>query len=192
MPRGKSKKKRVTFKLPPQQRHALSVSYTRYVPPAHPPPREQAARWRRVVQVTENLTQDSSNPWKGVANVSPSSFFVSTTSLTGFDAFFLHRVTVWTGVVVPASGQTVWPTLSVRMADNNGQVQWPSYVDHAPSYNFRSRIGLNVPSHLSGPYMQNSTKRFIDIEVYNEGAQGRGEKTVGILTVVLEIDATFV
>lgn len=186
--RGNNSRGAPRARLAVEQKHAISVAYTRYVPPQNPLPRELAGRWRRVVQITKALTQDSTSAWKGIANVLPNEFFLAAASLSGFDAFYLHRVAVWSGVVVPASGQTVWPTLVVHLADFQGNLQWPSYIDHAPAYNHRARIGLNVPSHLAGPYLQNSTKRWLDIEAYQEGATG----SFTVQTVVIEIDATFV
>lgn len=187
-PRRRGRGRGRSRKLAPEQRRSMSVTYTRYVPPQAPPPRELAARWRRVVQTSVSLTQSSTSPSQGVADVLPNSFFISTTSLSGFDAFYLHRVSVWTGIVIPGSGRTVWPTLIVHMCDATGQQMWPSYVDHAPAYNRRARIGLHVPSHMSGPYLNNSTKRFVHVQAYNEGSTG----TFEVQTVVIEIDATFI
>lgn len=188
--RGRGRRGRGRRRLAPEQRHALAVTYTRYVPPLNPPPRELAAQWRRVLQDTLNLAQDSTNAWLCYVDVLPSALSSSTSTTSGFDAFFLHRVTVWSGVVVPASGQTVWPTIRVHMCDATGQQLWPSYIDHTGGYNRRARIGLHVPSHLSGPFLLNGTKRFMRVETYQESSVGEGN--FPIKTCVVEWDVTLV
>lgn len=139
------------------------------------------------MQVTTALAQSSSTTWQGIAEPLPSILFTTTTSLNGFDAVFIHRVSVWSEVVVPGNGQTVWPTLQVHMADPTGQLLWPSFNDHAPGYNLRARVGFHVPAHLSGPYLANSTKRFMQVQAYGADQSG----TFTVKTVTIEVEGTW-
>lgn len=187
MARQRRSKKTKSAKVPTTVKHEVSVTLTRYVPPLRPRPREQAFKVRRVLQRSVVCVQDSSDPTQANFSVTPSMFFNASYSTTGFEALFVHRVAIWTGIVVPGTGQTVFAGLRAYFNDLNGVSLYPDFKASAGAYNERARVGFYVPSHLSGPFKSNSTKDMINGQVYNESSQGN----FPVHTILCEIDATF-
>lgn len=183
MRRGRGKSR-----TPAHLRHDVAVTLTRYVPPPTPRPREQAAQWRRMVQGRFKLIQDSTAPEEAAVVIKPADWFVSTYSTTGFDAIFIHRVSVWSDLVVPASGQTVWPLILTYYKDPvTGQNVWPSYEGRSSGFNTRAKIGFYVPTHLSGPWPKGSSFGILDIR-----GIGPPGSNFSVEAVVVELDVTYV
>lgn len=177
-------------RIPSSLKHEISVTLTRYVPPVHPRPRESAFKVRRVLQQTFQLSQDSTSKWISKVACSPKDWIQSVYSTTGFDAIFVHRVSVWSDVVTPASGQTVFPTVKVWYNYPLGSRTYPNFEGRAGGYNERARVGFYVPAHMSGPFSANSTSRFLDVECYS-GELSSGKVNFPVQGCVIEVDLTF-
>lgn len=149
-----NRKRRVSRKKNPRQDE---YAITRYIPRADPPQRQRAPRVELCFSTYAAFTDNQVQPL-------PSIFFASEFSTSGFDAFILKRVAVWTEDVITAttSSSSTFsnPTAVVHHLLSDGTEVWPSYSDTAGTALGRARVGYHVPPHLSGPYLKNSTKGF--------------------------------
>lgn len=173
--------------LPAHLKHEVAVTLTKYVPPMRPWPREAAFKVRRVLQRSFKCVQDSSVETQGLFSTNPADWFNSEFSSSGFEFIFVHRVAVWSEIVVPGTGQTVFPTLIVYFNDTNGTSLYPDFRGSAGAYNERARVGFYVPSHLSGPFSKNSTKELVNGKVFNSYNVG----TFPVQSVLIELDITY-
>lgn len=176
--RGRGRGSRQTNRLPIQSKHDLSVTLTPYIPPVDPPQRNLKQKIRRVIQ--EGIGLASGGGGKAV-DVLPSTFFAAKFGLDGFTQFYLHRVSVWTSAEVTEAGASLMPSLQcIYYTPANVEV-YPSFIDDAPAYNYRAKVGFHVPVHLSGPYLKSSTTRFLYLLNSNSA----------VSSCLVEIDATF-
>lgn len=164
-------------RAPAQTRQAVSVTLTRYVPPAVPRPRERAPRFRVCLQLSVDLTGSGA---KEIAPL-PSLWFGSEYSTSGFDAVLFHRLAFWTVSVAPASGQDLFPEMTVHYRLSSGVETYPSYTAVAAGYNLAARLGFHIPSHMSGPYAKGSTTAFCRVSANDI-----------VTRVRIEADVTFI
>lgn len=178
---------RGNMRVSTQLKHEVAYTVSKYVPPLHPRPREEAFKVRRVLQLTYNLVQDSTTASRSNFSLQPKDWFTTSFSTTGFDMLFLHRVAIWSGIVVPGSGQTVFPVIVAYHNYPAGTQIYPNFRGTCGAYNERARVGYYVPSHLSGPYLSNATQAMITGYATNEASMG----TFTVKSITVEIDATF-
>lgn len=171
-----------------EQRHATAYTLSKYVPPEHPPVREAMFKVRRVIQRSFNLVQDSKEGFFATYNVIPKNWFDPGFNTNDFDELFLHRVSAWSEIVVPGTGQTVWPVIRLQYYDSNNQGVKPTFQGHAAGYNLRARAGFHVPNHLSGPFNKNSTSTMVQIEAWSSASE---KASFPVQSVTVEVDATF-
>lgn len=185
--RGRNVSRRVP-KVSKEERHKLSATITRYVPPLDPPERADSLQWVRVVQMTQALVQSTTDAKVGIWQPYPLALFEGGFSTTGFDGFFLHRVSVWSGMVIPGSGRTVFPTVRISHQFNK-QVVEPRFTFRAPGYNLRAHGGYHVPNHISGPYRKDLQESFITVEAWNGDDAQAG--TFEVQSIIAEFYVTF-
>lgn len=184
--RGRGRRNR-RARVSAEMRHKTAVTLTKYVPPLHPRPREAAFKVRRVIQKSIKLTQSSSNPAIGEIAIAPKDWFTAEFSTTGFEYLFLHRVAIWSEIVVPGTGQTVFPNILVYHNFPAGVSLYPNFRGTCGAYNERARVGYYVPNHLAGPYSSTETKTMIDGRVFNSDNLG----TFPVQSIQVEVDVTF-
>lgn len=161
--------RRRTSRLPRRGASTSAPLYTyRVLPcPEHPPGRQRAASWRRVVQETVALTPNTATPFNF------SDFIVGKFNTTGFSSGIIHRVSVWTS----ANVKDTMPSL-ICVPDSPGNIATSGWsVQGVANYTTgRACTSYLVPPHLSGPFAP--ADRYVTI-------------TASGSSVTVELDVTF-
>lgn len=172
--RGRRRGGRRGGRLPAPQRHALSVTCERYIPPPRPLPRQDLPRFR-VVRIYDGTPDAATHQWTPYSVA----FFVG--SLSGFSQMYVHRIAVWTENQAQATGKAQYPELGLKYCrPNDGQVCSPQYNAKAGAYNENACVGMHVPSHLSGPWLKSEEHAVVYISVNDI-----------VNSLSIEIDATY-
>lgn len=161
-------------RLSVEQKHAMSFTCTRYVPPMRPSPRQNTPRIR-VVRQYEGMPDASSHMWTPY----PADLF--TGAMSGFDTCYIHRIACWTRNLAQSTGKANMPSLNITYCrPGNGAFASPEYVNVAGAYNENARVGFHVPNNIAGPWQKADQFKYISIQVEDI-----------VTDVTLEVDATY-